>query len=314
MQAATLPHVIVRGRGRTQGPLTVLLTLVLLAILPSAVAAESIEFVVSIHPLQAVLQELTGDRAKFTVLIPPGASPHTYEPRPSALRLAETAPATFFVKPETLESFLTRVKPGRKVEVFDLIPAEFVRPMPDSDPGEGSATHQYHGSVSDPHFWTDPLTVQALLPALVNALVLADPGGKAVYQANAQKFTQELSALDSQCREILAGVKGRSVILFHPSFCYLLHRYGLELVGTLEPFPGKEASPKYLSGIIRTVRASGVRAIFTEPQLARRPAEVVAEAAGVPLFELDPNGGLPGRMSYAELILYNARVLKDALQ
>jgi ABC-type Zn uptake system ZnuABC Zn-binding protein ZnuA len=62
------------------------------------------------------------------------------------------------------------------------------------------------------------------------------------------------------------------------------------------------------------IKREGIKAVFTEPQLARRPAEVVAEAGGVPVFEIDPLGGVPGKMRYEELIRSNAKVLNEALQ
>ena len=93
-----------------------------------------------------------------------------------------------------------------------------------------------------------------------------------------------------------------------------MHRYGLAVAGMVEPFPGKEPTPKFLEALIETAKQQHVRAVFTEPQLPRRPAEVVANACGLPLFELDPNGGADGRRTYRALIEYNASMLKQALQ
>ena len=104
------------------------------------------------------------------------------------------------------------------------------------------------------------------------------------------------------------------MVLFHPSFLYLLKRYGMKYAGSIEPIPGKEASPQYIIEVTKRIQDLKVRAVFTEPQLARRPAEIVSESAGVPLFELDPNGGTQGKMTYEELMRYNAGVFAKALK
>src|SRR5437588_12380253 len=72
----------------------------------------------------------------------------------------------------------------------------------------------------DPHFWTDPLTVQAILPKLADTLSRLDPQGSAIYHANAERFARELDSLNAQLQEVLAPVKYRPVFLFHPSLQY----------------------------------------------------------------------------------------------
>jgi ABC-type Zn uptake system ZnuABC Zn-binding protein ZnuA len=94
----------------------------------------------------------------------------------------------------------------------------------------------------------------------------------------------------------------------------LLKRYGLEYAGVIEPYPGKEPMPRHIEKLVRRLQQARAKAVFSEPQLPERPAQVLAETAGVKLRVLDVTGGLPGRMTYAELILYNARVLREALQ
>jgi zinc transport system substrate-binding protein len=82
----------------------------------------------------------------------------------------------------------------------------------------------------------------------------------------------------------------------------------------IEPFPGSEPSPAYLREALRLIRASGAVAIFSEAQLERRPAEVVAAEAGVELHELDPLGGFTGRDRYQDLLRFNAVVIAAALR
>lgn len=184
-----------------------------------------------------------------------------------------------------------------------------------SQPDHAEHDEGEHGVV-DPHFYTDPLLVRALLPKLAARLAELDPEGAAEYTRNAERFGTQLEQLDSELRTSLAAVAGQPVIMFHPSFNYFLKRYGLEYAGVVEAFPGKEPSPKYLQGIVRQVKDSGVKAIFSETLLPAAPADVIGEAAGVPVVELDPACGNSGRKynDYADWLRYNAELFRQALQ
>lgn len=271
-------------------------------------------YVATVPPVAMLLRAVAGERAEVVTLAGGGASPHTYEPRPSDARLAAESLALFYVA-DGLDGWAARVPAPRKVALLPLLPEPMLLPgdvagamhIHDADDG-----HE-HGEF-DPHFWSDPRAAAAVLPGIVAAMVQADPAGKPDYEAGAAAFGGELAALDAALAAELGPLKGKPVVLFHLSMQYFLRRYELRLAAVIEPSPGKEATPKYLEQVINAVRVSRARVVFSEPQLPRRPAEAVAEAAGVRVAELDPYGGLPGRESYADLLRYNAGVLQGALK
>ncbi len=269
-------------------------------------------YVATIHPLAEILHELVGERGEVIRLIPPDASPHTYEPRPSDAPLLAGATALFFVAPD-LDGWAANLQTSNKITVMDSVPKAYRLAMEAHHHTANDHDHAENEPL-DSHFWTDPLTVKATLPGLLRVLSRLDEAGTVIYQANAKQFGQRLDSLHEQLKTRLQSVKGESVMLFHPSMRYMLNRYGLTLAGTVESAPGKEPSPRYLIELVHKIKRSGVKAIFTEPQLSRRSAESLAEAAGVKLFELDPIGGTEKRMRYDELLLYNARVLEAALK
>ncbi len=264
------------------------------------------EFMVTEHPLAAILSELVGKRASIVDLLPAGASPHSYDPIPSDLRAAERAAALFFVSP-LLDGWAARLPVRDKIEVLAMVPKD--ARLPDLE------QHNEHGAdEGDPHFWTDPLLVKAALPGLVEQLSRLDPAGAAEYEANGRRFAAQLDDLNADLQRLLAPVRGRPVVLLHPSFQYMLHRYGMRLAAVITPSPGKEPTPRRLEKLVQVIREEGVRAVFGEPQLPRRPADVLAEAAGIKVALLDPIGGVPGRQTYGELLEYNARVLAETLR
>lgn len=275
----------------------------------------SIRYTASIPPLAAILRELCRGRAEVEVLLPPGASPHTYQPTPAVVKALSKATALFYVGVNLDKEWIGKLPATNKVELLPLLPSAVQLPaishhdLDGHDHGEG----EEQGGI-DPHFWTDPLTVKELLPKLTAALVALDPAGRAGYQENSEQFGLRLVDLDRTLRTMLGPIQAEPLLMFHPAFQYLIHRYQLTLGGLIEPFPGREPSPKYLHEVLRQVKALKVKAIFSEPQLPKRPAQMVAETAKISVYELDPEGGRPGRQSYEELLLFNAKVLLEALR
>jgi zinc transport system substrate-binding protein len=166
----------------------------------------------------------------------------------------------------------------------------------------------------DPHFWTSPVAVQALLPALVDSLCAVDAEGCATYRANADTFATELEALDGRLSTMLRPVRHAPVMLAQPFFHYFARRYGPRVVGVVEASPAKEPSPREVQRLVTRARTAHVQAVFTQHQLPPRSAQVVAESAGLPVHTLDPLGGTEGRQRYEALLLHNATVISSALQ
>ncbi len=272
-------------------------------------------YVTTIPPLARIVEQIVGDRATVHSLLARGASPHTYEPLPSDAASVEKATALLYVS-EELDAWAASLPARSKVRVIDFLPESerlhFAEGGDDHD-------HDHHGhshgpGVVDPHFWVDPVAIRSMVPGLLAEMIRLDPEGKATYETNAAKFVTSLGALDAELRTRLEPVRGRAVVLYHPSICYMLKRYGIEYIGALELSPGKEATPTHISGIVKQVKDAGVRALFSEPQLPIRAVHVVAEAANISVFELDPIGGVEGRMTLNELLLFNADVLAKALR
>ncbi|MCD6119407.1 zinc ABC transporter substrate-binding protein [bacterium] len=269
-------------------------------------------YIATIPPLAAILREVAGDRGDVACLLQAGSSPHTYEPTPRDMAVIQDATGVFFVHP-VLDGWVVDIAGKKSIEVFSFLPAEMQMEMPEhshSDPGR----HRSEGGTgnTDPHFFTSPRAVKTILAGLAGKLSEFDPAGASVYEANAERFSQELDALDRELAEKLAAYAGEAIVLVHPSFLYFLRDYNLKLVGLIEPAPGKEPSPKFIADLVDIIRKNDVKAIFTEPQLQKSAAQVLSSETGLPVYELDPLGGIQGRIKYSDLIRYNADTLVAA--
>jgi ABC-type Zn uptake system ZnuABC Zn-binding protein ZnuA len=290
-----------------------------------------------------IVEPVVEGRGTVVTLLDPGDSPHTHDPRPSDLRAVQGSRALLFGAP-MLDGWAADLPSDRRWALLDVVPATYRRAFGedglhastasdgdandeeahsgkthdgdahDRDAHDGDA-HGEHGPGSvDPHFWTDPLAVKALLPALVDSLCAADAEGCPVYRANADSFATDLEALDARLETMLRPVRHEPVMLAQPFFHYFAARYGPAVVAVVEPQPAKEPSPRQIQRLVRRAEADRVQAVFTQHQLPPRAAEVVAESASLPIHTLDPLGGTPGRRDYDALLLHNASVILSALQ
>jgi ABC-type Zn uptake system ZnuABC Zn-binding protein ZnuA len=262
-----------------------------------------------------LVREIGGDRVEVAVLVPPGASPHTFEPQPSDV--AALARAALLVEA------------GAGLDGWVRALAAAATPAPPratvaDAPGLGllaaSGAHAEAEAAAaaphvDPHVWLDPIRVRdAVVPALLAALVSADPEGRAGHEERARAFQTQLGELDADVRRTLAG-RGTRFVAFHAAWRYFAARYGLEEVGVVEEAPGEEPAPRALAALVTRARAAGVPAILVEPQLSPRVAQVLAAEFGATTVLVDPNGDPtdPERSSYASLMRFNARAFARAL-
>jgi zinc transport system substrate-binding protein len=291
------------------------LTYLLVFALATGAAFARPSVVVSIHPLYDLVRQLAGDDADVVRVLAPGASPHTFDPSPRDV--ARLVRADLVVMNGGLDLWLRGLveASGARAPIVEVIGLDAVRrALADGFPELVALTTDGATAGFNTHAWLDPLVMAAALPDLAEALAGVDPARADAYRARSAALVADLEALDAELRITLAPLAGAAFVPFHDAWPYFAARYGLDLIVEIEPFPGREPSPAYLREALRLIRASGASAIFSETQLERRPAEVVAAEAGVALYELDPLGGFEGRDSYQELLRWNAAVLLEGLR
>jgi ABC-type Zn uptake system ZnuABC Zn-binding protein ZnuA len=267
-----------------------------LALCAAPTAAAALTAVATITPLGFLAEELGGERVEVHVLVPPGASPHAFEPRPGDV--AAVARAGLFVQ----------AGPGVDDWVARLALAEGPRPLRLLD--------AFGKAAVDRHFWLDPIGVRdAALPALEQALAAADPEGRAYYAERRRSFAHVLTALDAEIRASLAGLPRRPLVPTHAAFGAFAARYGISLLAPVQQLGAEEPTPRTLATLADAAKSGGAVAVLVEPQLQAASAEALAEALGVPAVVVDALGDprVPERGSYAALLRWNAAAFRRAL-
>lgn len=282
--------------------------------------AEPVNVVATIHPLTAVIDAVGGDSVRTSTLLPPGASPHAYDPVPSDLvRLSQAD--LFVAVGGGLDSWADRLR-----SAIESAPAVLSLTDLSSDEQEETAGHDHdhghnhghggHGHHDEPHRWLDPLFVaDSFVPTVAAAIIAAGADDVEGITKRAAALTTELHALDGRIRATLASAGGSEYIAFHNAWGHFASRYELDELGVLEEAGGEEPTPRAIANIIRSARSHGVRAILVEPQLPGRVAEIIAAEFGGTTVLVDPIGAptVPGRAGYVELMEYNGQAFARAL-
>lgn len=265
----------------------------------------------TIAPLADVLARVAGPAWTVRTLVPPGTSPHVFEPTPRQVRLV--APSRLVVTVGAgYDGWAAKLASAcaPRAEIFDAGRAAGIEAA--EAPEEGAADE--HGGLGhDPHWWLSPPLVAKILPALAARLSRLDPAGAAGYRERAELFFGELARLDARLLEMLRPVSGSSLFTAHNAWGHFADRYGLKPAAAIEPVPGREPSPREIRALVLGARREKVRTLFTEPQFSPDVARVVASEAGLAVATVDPIGGVAGRQRYDEILIFNARAFRAGL-
>jgi zinc transport system substrate-binding protein len=291
--------------------LTVLFILVAVTFFPGGCGgtptpgADRIKVAVSIAPLADLAQQVGGEHVTVTTLVPPAASPHTYEPTPAQVK--EVAEADVLALIGLGFEFWAEdvIESAANPDLIVVYTSEGIEVIQDE--------HEEH-EIGNPHVWLNPRNAMVQVRHLRDALIEADPAHQAEYEANTETYLAQLEALDEEIAAQVATWSHREFIAFHPSWVYFAQRYGLRQAAVVERTPGREPSPAELAEIIETARRIGAKAIFAEPQFSSKAAETIAAESGAQVLFLNPLGGAEGPTSYLEMMRYNVAQMGKAMK
>jgi len=225
---------------------------------------------VTILPEAEFVEKVGGERVKVVVMIPPGASPHTYEPTPK--QLVEVSKAKIYFKVGSGVDFELAfmdkiIEVSRNIKVVDC--SEGIRVLD-----------------KDPHIWLSPRNARIMVKNIYDALVQIDPENKDYYYQNMKSYIQELDNLDKEITRILANVTNRCFMIYHPAWGYFARDYNLTQIPVEKE--GKKPTIQGLMALIDQARKLKMKVIFVSPQFDVKKAETIAESIHGKTVFLDP--------------------------
>jgi len=262
-----------------------------------------------------LVREIGGNRVRVVTVVPMGADPHSFEPRPSTVQ-ALSRVRLLFANGMNLEVFLEHIaaqlpRGAQVVRLAEGLPDPICYTQADR---EAPGAH-LHGPC-DPHLWLDPNYGIAYAERIRDALIGLDPAGRGQYEARLADFVARVRAADSEVKACLARTPeaNRKAVVQHDAYRYAGRHYGIQFVGSIANFAGQSQGTRAFINLARAMRERGVRVIFTEPQFAQAEARALAEATGASIFTLHSDALTPQVPSYLELIRSNWRTMCEAFR
>jgi zinc transport system substrate-binding protein len=261
-------------------------------------SSDKLGIVVSIVPLQEFAEKIGGDKVSVSAMVPPGASPHSYEPTPD--QLVNVGKAKMYVRvgsPVEFElTWLDKIiSTNRDMAVVDASEGITLVKMEHKHEHEGEIHHEdepeehdseEHDKGYDPHIWLSPKNAVIMVENIHKSLISLDPENKEYYASNKDAYIKELNALDSEIQDALSGKKSRMFMVFHPAWGYFAKDYNLEQIPIEEE--GKEPTAKGIQSLIDQAREHNIKVIFASPQFSTKSAEVIAKEIKGRMVLIDP--------------------------
>jgi zinc transport system substrate-binding protein len=281
------------------GFLAINLCMVSCAQAPQRESNSKIGVIVSILPQEEFVRSVGGNMVNVTVMVPPGANPHTYEVIPA--QMVQLSGAKIYAKVGSpLEFELTwldkLIAQNRDMLVVDC--RKGIELMQSTDPDEPGI---------DSHIWTSVRNVKIMVGNICDGLSKVDPSNRQYYERNRDDYLMKLDSLDSDIKSTLAGAADRTFIVYHPAWGYFARDYGLKQLGIERE--GKEPQAAYMARLINQAKTSNIKIIFVSPEFDTRSAEAIAHEIGgsvVAISDLSPH--------YLENMRNVAQALKGAFK
>ena len=282
----------------------------LLAAFP-AFAAEPIEVVTTFSILGDITQRVGGDRIKVHTLVGPNADAHVYQPTPAdAKAIAEAR--LVVVNGLGFEGWLERLIKSSGYRGKVATATNGIRALQRS-------AHDHHDNV-DPHAWQDLSNALIYVDNIGKALGEIDPSGKTSYQANVEKYRQEIGALDTELRKTINSIpkSRRKVVTTHDAFGYLARAYGLDFIAPVGINTDAEPSAADIGRIIKQIRRDKIPAVFVESISDSRLLERIRQESGAKIGGTLYSDALSKDdgpvVTYLDMMRHNANTLVEALK
>jgi zinc/manganese transport system substrate-binding protein/manganese/iron transport system substrate-binding protein len=218
-------------------------------------------------------RNIGGDRVQVTSLFKPNVDAHDYEPSPADIDTIARADVVI-ENGAGLESWLhdTVTSSGYHGPVVDT--------------SQGVRLRQLDGQP-DPHIWQNPRNAMIMAGNIERALAATDPADASVFQTNLAAYTKQLQALDAEVQRQLDSLANKRLVTNHDAFGYYIDRYHLQFVGSIIPSfdTSAELSGRDIRDLVAKIKATGVKAVFSETSLPPKTAETIAREAGVKVVE-----------------------------
>jgi ABC-type Zn uptake system ZnuABC Zn-binding protein ZnuA len=286
-----------------------------------ASAQSKLNVVTSTEDLGSIALEVGGDKVAVTALAKGYQDPHFVDPKPSFILAVNRADLYIAVgreleigwlPPLVTSSRNAKIQPGARgyldaslnVHILEIPTGQITRAMGDVHP------------LGNPHYWLEPGNGRRMAQAIRDKLGELSPADRPYFSQRYDEFDKRLAAAEKRWDTTLAPYRGTKVVTYHRSWPNFMERFGLEVIGYVEPKPGIPPSPSHTLELIDEMKRSGIKLIVVEPYFSLKTPQAIAnQVPGGQVLVMAPSvGGVKEATDYIQLFEYNVKLLAGALK
>lgn len=285
---------------------------------PAYVGDTMLTVVSTVSPITNMAFNIGGARLKITGLVPEGVNSHTFEPKPSDAALLAEADLIFVngldLELPSMKLAQANLKDG--AELIELGP----RTIEETD-WAYDFSFPKDGGKPNPHLWINPLLTLRYAEIMRDAFIRRDPAGKDYYEGNYAVLAERIAVLDQAICDTVQTIpeKNRKLLTYHDSYAYFAPRYGMTVIGAIQPADFSEPSVREIAEIIDQIKAEGIPAIFGSEVFPSPILEQIGKETGARFIDTLADDDLPNKdgdrlyHSYLQLMVNNVTTIAEAL-
>jgi ABC-type Zn uptake system ZnuABC Zn-binding protein ZnuA len=296
--------------------------LVVIAVLVSvpAHAQGKLNIVTTTEDLASIAREVAGDRATIESIARGYQDPHFVEAKPSFILKLQKADVLIAVGRELEIGWLPpliqqsrngKIQPGAAgyldaslgATILEIPTGNITRAMGDVHP------------LGNPHYWMDPENGKRIAKEIADKLSELRPNDRAYFEQQFTSFATRLDAAEKRWLAQMAPYKGTKMITYHRSFPNFAERFGLDIVGYVEPRPGIPPTPQHTLDLINEMKRQNVKLVLVEPYFDLKTPNAIGRETGAQVLVMPPSvGGVKEVTDYFKLFDYDINLLVDAIK
>jgi len=295
------------------------IALTLASVLP-AHSQGKLNVMTAVEDLAAIAREVGGDRVTVESIARGYQDPHFVEAKPSFILKLQKADLLIVVgreleigwlPPLILQSRNAKIQPGaagyldasEHAKILELPQGQITRAMGDVHP------------LGNPHYWMDPENGKIIAQEIAAKLSELRPADKAYFNQRLTDFTTKLDAAEKRWVAMMAPYKGIKVVTYHRSFPNFADRFGLDIIGYVEPRPGIPPTPQHTLDLINEMKRQNVKVVLVEPYFDLKTPNAIGRETGAEVLVLPPSvGGVKEITDYISLFDYDLNLLVNAIK
>jgi zinc/manganese transport system substrate-binding protein len=283
-------------------------------------AQSKLNVIATTEDLASIAREVGGDRITVDSIAKGYQDPHFVEAKPSFILKLQKADVLILVgreleigwlPPLIQQSRNSRIQVGGPGYLDASLQAQIL------DVPTGAVTRA-EGDVhplGNPHYWMDPENGKIIAQEISDRLIKLRPNDRAYFEERVKDFLGRLGEAQKRWLGMMAPYKGTKVVTYHRSFPNFAARFGLDIVGYVEPKPGIPPSPQHTLDLINQMKKSNIKLVLVEPYFDLKTPNAIGRETGAEVLVMPPSvGGTKDVTDYFKLFDYDLNLLVAAIK